>query len=59
MIQRIQSVYLLLVTVILSVCAFVSQGYFLTAEGAHYDFKPLGIILEDQTFSTWALFALL
>lgn len=59
MIQRIQSVYLLLVTVILSVCAFVSQGYFLTAEGAHYDFKPLGLILEDQAFSTWALFALL
>ena len=59
MIQRIQSVYLFLVTLILSISAFIAQGYFLTVDGAQYNFKPLGLVVEDQSFSTWALIALL
>ncbi|EGJ71192.1 hypothetical protein Bcop_0985 [Bacteroides coprosuis DSM 18011] len=60
MIQRIQSVYLLLVTVILAVSAFLPLGYFSTDEGmSDAVFKPLGLALEDGTYSTWALFSLL
>lgn len=61
MIQRIQSVYLFIVTVLLVVSMCMPVGRFVEADGitVHY-FKPLGISLADGTFqSTWGLFGLL
>ena len=55
MIQRIQSVYLLLVTVLLVVAICMPVGQFIGADGvtAHV-FKPLGVALADGGFqSTW------
>ena len=56
MIQRIQSVYLLLVTILLVVAICMPVGQFIGADGvtAHV-FKPLGVALADGGFqSTWA-----
>ena len=61
MIQRIQSVYLLLVTVLLVVAICMPVGQFIGADGvtAHV-FKPLGVALADGGFqSTWGLFGIL
>lgn len=61
MIQRIQSVYLLLVTVLLVVAICMPAGQFIAADGvsAHI-FKPLGVSLSDGVFqSTWGLFGIL
>ena len=58
MIQRIQSVYLLLVTILLVVAICMPVGQFIGADGvtAHV-FKPLGVALADGGFqSTWGLF---
>ena len=51
MIQRIQSVYLLLVTVLLVVAICMPVGQFIGADGvtAHV-FKPLGVALADGGF---------
>ena len=60
MIQRIQSVYLLLVTVLLVVAICMPVGQFIGADGvtAHV-FKPLGVALADGGFqSTWGLFGI-
>ena len=57
MIQRIQSVYLLLVTVLLVVAICMPVGQFIGADGvtAHV-FKPLGVALADGGFqSTWEI----
>ena len=61
MIQRIQSVYLLLVTILLVVAICLPVGQYIGTDGvtAHI-FKPLGITLADGTFrSTWGLFGIL
>lgn len=61
MIQRIQSVYLLLVTVLLVVALCMPVGQFIGADGvtAHV-FKPLGVTLSDGALqSTWGLFGIL
>ena len=61
MIQRIQSVYLLLVTVLLVVTLCLPAGEFIGSDGivAHV-FKPLGVTLADGGFqSTWGLFGIL
>ena len=61
MIQRIQSAYLLLVTVLLVVAICMPVGQFIGADGvtAHV-FKPLGVALADGGFqSTWGLFGIL
>lgn len=61
MIQRIQSVFLLLVTVLLVVAICMPVGQFIGADGvtAHV-FKPLGVALADGGFqSTWGLFGIL
>lgn len=61
MIQRIQSVYLLTVTVLLVVAAFMPVGQFIEADGvtAHV-FKPLGLFMADGGCrSTWGLFGIL
>ena len=60
MIQRIQSVYLLLVAIILGSTLFIPFGYFSTDEGLTSAlFRPVGLAMEHGTYSTWGLFALL
>ena len=61
MIQRIQSVYLLLVTILLVVAMCQPLGRFVAADGVTaYDFTPLGITLAaGNTQSTWGLFCIL
>lgn len=60
MIQRIQSVYLLLVTIILACASFLSLGYFSADNGVtQFPFSPLGLSTPAETYSTWALFSLL
>lgn len=61
MLQRIQSVYLFIVTVLLVTCMFLSLGYFSTDGGVHQMvFKTLGVTIPDQPFqSTWGIFVLL
>lgn len=61
MIQRIQSVYLLLVTVLLVMAMCMPVGQFIGADGVtSHVFKPLGVTLADGTFqSTWGLFGIL
>lgn len=61
MIQRIQSVYLLIVTVLLVMAACLPVGQFVGADDvtAHV-FKPLGVTMAEGTFqSTWGLFGIL
>ena len=61
MIQRIQSVYLLLVAVLLVVAACLPVGTFVETGGVSlHSFKPLGLTLADGEFqSTWGLFCIL
>lgn len=61
MIQRIQSVYLLVVTVLLVVAMCMPVGDFIGADGVtSYVFKPLGVSLADgSSHSTWGLFGIL
>lgn len=61
MIQRIQSVYLLVVTILLVVAMCMPVGDFIGADGiATHVFKPLGVALSDGSFhSTWGLFGIL
>lgn len=61
MIQRIQSVYLLVVTILLVVAMCQPVGNFIGADGiATNVFKPLGVTLADGSFhSTWGLFSIL
>ena len=61
MIQRIQSVYLLLVTILLVMTAFMPIGYFIETDNiTTHIFKPLGVSLANGEFqSTWGLFGIL
>ena len=61
MIQRIQSVYLLLVAILLVVALCLPVGQFIGPDGiAANVFKPLGVTLADGNFqSTWGLFGIL
>ncbi len=61
MIQRIQSVYLLLAVVALVGALCLPLGYFVNADGITLmAFKPLGVTLADGSLlSTWGMFALL
>lgn len=61
MIQRIQSVYLLLVTILLVATAFMPIGQFVGTDNiTTHVFKPLGVTMADGTFqSTWGLFGIL
>ncbi len=61
MIQRIQTVYLFLITALLLVAAFMPIGQWVEADQvtAHL-FKPLGVTLANGEFqSTWGLFGIL
>lgn len=61
MIQRIQTVYLLLVVIALIITLCMPTGYFVGGSEAEvYPFKPLGIQLADGSVqSTWGLFGIL
>lgn len=61
MIQRIQSVYLLAVTILLAVSLCMPVGQFVGTDGVTVHlFKPLGVSLADGAFqSTWGLFGIL
>ena len=61
MIQRIQSVYWLVITALLVVTMLSPMGFF-TETGGAFDsvLKPLGLTMADgATESTWGLFAIL
>ncbi len=59
MIQRIQSVYLLLVTVLLIASMCLPVGQFVVDGGPTYIFKPLGITSGETFHSTWGMFGIL
>jgi len=61
MIQRIQSVYLLLATIAAVVAMCLSIGTYIDAQSLTMaTFNPLGLTFTDgETTSTWALFVLL
>lgn len=61
MIQRIQSVYLLVVTILLIVAMCSPVGKFIAADGVTaYGFTPWGVSLaSDASQSTWGLFCIL
>lgn len=60
MIQRIQTIYLLLVTIILGSALFTSFGYFSADQGmTSILFKPAGLSTAEGTYATWGLFSLL
>ena len=61
MIQRIQSVYLLLVTILLVVAICLPVGQYIGRDGVTtHIFKPLGVTLANGTFqSRWGLFGIL
>ena len=60
MIQRIQSVYLFVVTVLLVLSMCFPIGHFIGADGVTEVFKPLGVVLADGSVtSTWGLFCIL
>lgn len=59
MIQRIQTVFLLLVVGLLITSMFLPLGYFVDANGIAYKFTPLGIDLNDSFHSAWGIFAVL
>lgn len=59
MIQRIQSVYLLLVTALLITSMCLPVGSFIGVDGATYVFKPLGVGANESFYSTWGVFGIL
>ncbi|NMA74103.1 MAG: DUF4293 domain-containing protein [Bacteroidales bacterium] len=58
MIQRIQSVYLLLVTILLIIAICVPFGTYFTVDTT-YKFTALGVSGNENFHSTWGLFVLL
>ena len=58
MIQRIQTVYLLIVTGLLITAMCLPMGYFTDTMGEH-PFKALGMDVNGAFQSTWGLFGIL
>lgn len=58
MIQRIQTVYLLIVTALLITAMCLPMGYFTDVAGEHV-FKALGLDMNGTSQSTWGLFGIL
>ena len=58
MIQRIQSLYLLIVTALLIAAMCLPMGYFIDTTGEH-PFKALGIDVNGTFQSTWGIFGIL
>jgi hypothetical protein len=62
MLQRIQSLYLLLITGLLIAGMCLPIGYFyseLDNERAGYAFRPLGVDIGNGFYSTWGLFVII
>lgn len=61
MLQRIQSVYLFIASIILVCCMFISIGYFSSDMGVtQLPFEMLGVQSGDSTvYATWGLFVLI
>lgn len=60
MIQRIQTIYLLLVTGLLIASMCLPIGSFWGADIApYYTFKPLGVEIDGVLHSTWGVFGIL
>lgn len=59
MIQRIQTVYLLLVTGLLVASMCLPVGYFIGTDALPYAFKPLGVEFGGIFNSTWGMFGIL
>ena len=60
MIQRIQSVYLLLVAILLVVALCIPVGSYLCPNGYEAGFANLGVRMEDGSLlSSWGMFAIL
>lgn len=59
MIQRIQTVYLLLVVGLLIASMCLPLGYFTDSQAITYTFSPLGIRSGEVFQSSWGLFAIL
>ena len=59
MIQRIQTIYLLLITGVLIAALFLPLGTAVELDGSAHLFKPLGLILGNEYQSTWGLFCIL
>lgn len=58
MIQRIQTVYLLIVTGLLITAMCLPMGYFIEGAGEH-PFKAMGMEVNGTFQSTWGLFGIL
>ena len=59
MIQRIQTIYLLLITGVLIAAMCLPVGTAFEGSGVAHIFKPLGITLGETFQSTWGLFCIL
>ncbi|KAA6338426.1 hypothetical protein EZS27_013576 [termite gut metagenome] len=60
MIQRIQSIYLLVVTGLLIAGICMPLGYFYGENGVEaYMFKALGVTMGNGFYSTWGLFVII
>ena len=61
MIQRIQTIYLLVVAILMGICMFCPVGTIVTGEKEFSEFTNLYIALGDgvKDYSPWALFVLL
>lgn len=59
MIQRIQSVYLLLVVILLIASLCLPLGTFIDADMTNYRFTNLGVTQAENFYSTWGLFSIL
>ena len=61
MIQRIQTIYLLVVTILMIVCMCTSVGSIISADNQISEFTNLSITMADGTkdYAPWALFVIL
>lgn len=61
MIQRIQTIYLLVVTILMVVCMCTSVGSIISSDNQISEFTNLAISMADGTkdYAPWALFAIL
>lgn len=59
MIQRIQTVYLLLVVGLLITSMCAPLGYFVDNNGVAFKFTPLGVDMKDSFHDTWGILGVL
>lgn len=59
MIQRIQTVYLLLAITAIIIALYLPLGYMIEPNGSEHVFNNLGVMLIGEYQSTWGLFVIL